>query len=96
MADIVKRNPFVKDKAIDQARLYVTFLSDDPPNNAVELLQPLVRGDEQMRVVGRAVYFSIVQKAMAIPAQQQRHRKAETRLRRHYTGIGIRRKRCWR
>jgi uncharacterized protein (DUF1697 family) len=57
MADIVKRNPFVKEKAIDQERIFVTFLSDDPPKNAVELLQPLVRGDEQMRVVGRAVYF---------------------------------------
>ncbi len=57
MADIVKRNPFVKDKAIDQTRLYVTFLSDDPPKNALELLRPLVAGEEEIHIVKRAVYF---------------------------------------
>jgi uncharacterized protein (DUF1697 family) len=57
MTDIVKHNPFVKDKAIDQTRLYVTFLSDDPPKNALELIQPLAAGEEQVRIVGRAVYL---------------------------------------
>jgi uncharacterized protein (DUF1697 family) len=57
MTDIVKRNPFVKDKAIEQTRVFVTFLSTDPPKNALELLQPLVAGEEQIRIVGRAVYF---------------------------------------
>jgi uncharacterized protein (DUF1697 family) len=57
MADIVKRNPFVKDKAIDQTRLYVTFLSDDPPKNALELIQPLAAVEEQIRIAGRAVYL---------------------------------------
>jgi uncharacterized protein (DUF1697 family) len=57
MADIVKRNPFVKDKAIDQTRLYVTFLSDDPPKNALELVQHLIAREEQVRIIGRAVYF---------------------------------------
>ena len=57
MADIVKRNPLVKDKAIDQTKLHVTFLSDDLPRNAAELLQPLAAGAEQVRVIGRAVYL---------------------------------------
>ena len=57
MADIVKRNPFVKDKAIDQTKLHVTFLSDDPPKNAAELIQPLAVGEEQIRIAGRAVYL---------------------------------------
>jgi uncharacterized protein (DUF1697 family) len=57
MADIVGLNPFVKDKAIDQSRLYVTFLSNDPPKNALELLQSLATGAEQVRVAGRAVYL---------------------------------------
>jgi uncharacterized protein (DUF1697 family) len=57
MADIVKRNPFVKDKAIDQTKLHVTFLSDDPPKNALELIQPLAAGEEQIRIAGRAVYL---------------------------------------
>ena len=57
MMEIVKLNPFVKDKSIDQSKLHVTFLSDDPPGNALELLKPLAVGAEQVRIVGRAVYL---------------------------------------
>jgi uncharacterized protein (DUF1697 family) len=57
LADIVRRNPFVKDKAIDLSKSHVTFLSNDPPKNAAELLQPLVTGKEQFRITGRAVYL---------------------------------------
>jgi uncharacterized protein (DUF1697 family) len=57
LQEIVKRNPFVKDAAIDQTKLHVTFLSDDPPRNALELLQPLAVGAEQARLVSRAVYL---------------------------------------
>ena len=57
MTDIVKRNPFVKDSAVDQTKLHVTFLADDPPKNAAELLQPLAVGAEQLRIIDRAVYL---------------------------------------
>ena len=57
MAEIVKRNPFVKDTALDQTKLHVTFLADDPPKNALELLQPFITGAEQLRIIGRAVYL---------------------------------------
>lgn len=57
LADIVKRNPFVKDPDIDPTKLHVTFLSDNPPRNALELLQPLAAGAEQVRLVSRAVYL---------------------------------------
>jgi uncharacterized protein (DUF1697 family) len=57
LADIVKRNPLLKDKAIDPTKLHVTFLSDDPPKNAPDLLKPLVTGGEQFRILGRAVYL---------------------------------------
>jgi uncharacterized protein (DUF1697 family) len=57
LQEIVKRNPFVKDATIDPAKLHVTFLSDDPPRNALELLQPLAVGAEQVRLVSRAVYL---------------------------------------
>lgn len=57
LAEIIDRNPFVKDKAMDAEKLHVTFLSDDPPKNAVELLQPLAAGEEQARIAGRAVYL---------------------------------------
>lgn len=57
MMDIVKRNPFLNDASIDQSKLHVTFLSDDPPRNALELLEPLAAGAEQVRIAGRAVYL---------------------------------------
>jgi len=57
MADIVKHNPFMKEKAIDQAKLHVTFLADDPPKDALKLLQPLASSEEQIHVTGRAVYL---------------------------------------
>ncbi|HTV43465.1 MAG TPA: DUF1697 domain-containing protein [Candidatus Sulfotelmatobacter sp.] len=57
LADIVKRNPLAKDAAIDQSKLHVTFLSDDPPRNALELLKPFAVGAEQVHIVGRAVYL---------------------------------------
>jgi len=59
MADVVRRNPFAKDKGAEEARLYVTFLSDDPPKNAPELVQPLAAGAEEIRIVGRAVYLRL-------------------------------------
>ena len=57
MMDIVKRNPFLKDVSIDQSKLHVTFLSDDPPRNTLELLEPLAAGAELVRIVSRAVYL---------------------------------------
>jgi uncharacterized protein (DUF1697 family) len=57
MAEIIKRNPFSKDPAIDPSRLYVSFLADVAPKDAAELLQPLVAGAEQIRVMGREVYL---------------------------------------
>jgi uncharacterized protein (DUF1697 family) len=57
LKEIVKRNPFVKDPAIDPAKLHVTFLSDEPRRDALQLLQPLAAGAEQVRLVSRAVYL---------------------------------------
>lgn len=57
LADIIRQNPLVKDKAIDPSKLHVTFLSDDPPKNALQLLQPLAGGAEQVGIAGRAVYL---------------------------------------
>ncbi|HEX3626473.1 MAG TPA: DUF1697 domain-containing protein [Verrucomicrobiae bacterium] len=57
LKDIVKRNPFVKDPAIDQTKLHVTFLSGDPPRNALDALEPLAAGGERVALAGRAVYL---------------------------------------
>jgi uncharacterized protein (DUF1697 family) len=57
LKDIVQRNPLAKDPAIDQAKLHVTFLSDDPPRNALDTLKPLAVGAERVRIVDRAAYL---------------------------------------
>ncbi len=37
----------------------MTFLSDDPPRNALKLVQPLAAGAEEIGVVDRAVYLRL-------------------------------------
>jgi uncharacterized protein (DUF1697 family) len=57
LKDIIKHNPLVKGPAIDKAKLHVTFLSSDPPRDALGLLQRLAAGTERVRLAGRAVYL---------------------------------------
>ena len=57
MEQIIKRNPFPKDPAIDHAKLHVTFLADAAPKAAADILQPLAAGPEQIRVLGREIYL---------------------------------------
>jgi uncharacterized protein (DUF1697 family) len=57
MEETVKRCPFLKAPNIDHSKLHVTFLSDDPPETALEQLQPLAVKPEQLRIVGREVYL---------------------------------------
>jgi uncharacterized protein (DUF1697 family) len=57
LADIVKRNPFLKIPDADESKLHVTFLSNDPPKNAEALLQPHVTKPEEFHIDGRAVYL---------------------------------------
>jgi uncharacterized protein (DUF1697 family) len=57
IAEIIERNPFLKDAAIDHSKLHVTFLSDAPPKAAIEQLQPLAAKPEQLRIVGREIYL---------------------------------------
>jgi uncharacterized protein (DUF1697 family) len=93
LAEIIQRNPFVKDPAIDQSRLYVTFLADIAPKTAADLLQPLAAGAEQIRVVGREVYLycsngygktkisnTAVEKKLSIGATTRNWRTTQTLL----------------
>lgn len=57
MEETFKRCPFVKRPNIDHSKLHVTFLSDDPPETALEQLQPLGVKPEQLRIVGREIYL---------------------------------------
>jgi len=53
--EIVRRNPFVKDKAIDQSKLHVTFLSGVPKEAGD--LQKLAAPGEQFRVWDKQIYL---------------------------------------
>jgi len=55
--ETIKRNPLLKSPGIDQSKLHVTFLSDDPPKTALGQLQPLAVKPEQLRMLGRVIYL---------------------------------------
>jgi uncharacterized protein (DUF1697 family) len=57
MAEIIKRNPFLKVPALDHSKLHVTFLSEASPKNALEQLQPLAVKPEQFRIIGCEIYL---------------------------------------
>src|SRR5207249_563479 len=57
LEEIIKRNPFLTDIAIDRSKLHVTFLSGLAPKRAREKLQPLAVEPEQFRVIGRQIYL---------------------------------------
>ncbi len=57
LQDIIKRNPFLTDSAIDHSKLHITFLSDTAPKAAPERLQPLAVTPEQFRIIGREIYL---------------------------------------
>ncbi len=57
LEETVKRCPFLKATNIDHSKLHVTFLSDDPPETALEQLQPSDVKPEQLGIVGREIYL---------------------------------------
>jgi len=57
LADVVRRNPFVKDKTIDQSKLHVTFLSEAAKQTAAFSLQGLAINGEQFLVLGQQIYL---------------------------------------
>jgi len=57
LEEIAKRNPFVKDKAIDQSKLHVTFLSEIPKKSAIQNLEGLATNAERFDVVDHQIYL---------------------------------------
>jgi uncharacterized protein (DUF1697 family) len=57
LAEVVRRNPFLRDGAVDRSKLHVTFLSAPAPPPAREVLQSLAAGPEQVRILGREIYL---------------------------------------
>ncbi len=57
MEEVITRNPFLKEPAINQSKLHVTFLSATPPDTAHGLLKSLAAGLEQFHIVGREIFL---------------------------------------
>jgi len=55
--EIVKRNPFVKDKAIDQSKLHITFLSEGPKMASTSDLEGLATNGERFHVIDQQIYL---------------------------------------
>ncbi len=56
-AEIAGGNPFLQQSEIDASKLHVTFLSDNPPQNALALLRPLANTSEKLCIIGREIYL---------------------------------------
>ena len=54
---VVKNNPFLKDHGIDPARLYVTFLSEVPDQDALKELQAVKDDRDDFRGTRKEVYL---------------------------------------
>ena len=57
LRSVSKRNPFVKQKGIDQSGLYVTFLSEKPPKIFTTKLELLATNFEQFQLSNRELYL---------------------------------------
>lgn len=54
---VVGANPFLKKRAIDQSKLYVTFLSRPPATTALRNLGALKAEPDQFCITGREIYL---------------------------------------
>jgi len=54
---VLKVNPFLGQKGIDEAKLHVTFLQRKPEESAVEGLKKIAAGADQFRWLGTEIYL---------------------------------------
>jgi len=58
LASVVKKNPFVGRRGIDETRLHVTFLRETPSAAFVKALAPLTaKSRDEHEVIGREIYL---------------------------------------
>ena len=57
IAKILARNPFLKEKGIDPAKLHVTFLGSAATKEGLQKLEALKAGDDKFRVAGKEIYL---------------------------------------
>lgn len=54
---IIRRNPFLRDKATDRAKLHVTFLAQPPAKETLAKLGAIKAGADQFHVLGKELYL---------------------------------------
>jgi uncharacterized protein (DUF1697 family) len=54
---VIKNNPFLKDKIVEIDRLYVTFLSETPDNNIINKLNLSKNEGEEFQIIDKEVYL---------------------------------------
>jgi uncharacterized protein (DUF1697 family) len=57
IAKLVERNPFLREKGIDPARLYVTFLKQTPMKAALAALRAIEAGPDRFEPADRQIYL---------------------------------------
>jgi uncharacterized protein (DUF1697 family) len=57
IGEVVKNNPFLKQKGVDPAKLHVTFLSRPPQKEAVKGLDAIAAGADEFRCRGAEIYL---------------------------------------
>ena len=57
LGEILKHNPLLKQAGVEEARLYVSFLSAPAPETAEDSLKPLAARSDRFAVLGREIHF---------------------------------------
>jgi len=57
MSEVVKKNPFLKEKGIDSSKFHVTFLSCAPEQTALKMLDAIAAGPDRFCVSKEAIYL---------------------------------------
>ena len=58
MAAVIKKNPFVGKRGVDEERLYVAFLEAKPAPALVKALEPLTaKSKDEYEVIGKEIYM---------------------------------------
>ena len=57
MKSMIERNPFLKDRGVDQSKLYVTFLLETPPKGDLKNLQKLSSEADRFHIGRQEIYL---------------------------------------
>jgi uncharacterized protein (DUF1697 family) len=57
IAKVVERNPFLREKGVDPAKLHVTFLRQAPAKTALAALSAVNAGPDRLSHAGREIYL---------------------------------------